>query len=450
MPGSVKPATAIADWHKLVPLPPMSALINKKILLGVSGGIAAYKSAVLARRLIDEGATVRVVMTRGAQAFMQPLTFQALTGQPVHLDLLDPSAEAAMGHIELARWPDCILIAPASANTLARLAHGLADDLLGTLCLATDKPIHVAPAMNRLMWKNPATVDNCRLLASRGVTFIGPADGIQACGETGSGRMMEPEDIRDVLIGIIRNDTADTMHDPNSEVSPQQTQSMTDMSLSGRHVLITAGPTREAIDPVRYISNHSSGKMGFALAESARLAGARVTLVAGPVSLQCNPGIERIDVVSARDMLEAVMASVDSADIFISVAAVSDYRLEQVMDQKIKKSSEQMSLSLVRNPDILRSVAELPERPFVVGFAAETEKVEQHARGKMQNKSLDMIAANHVGQKDNPVFGTDTNALDVYWPEDDGHEHIAAADKQNVAQSLLSLIGQRFLDRNSA
>lgn len=412
----------------------MLTLSNKKILLGVSGGIAAYKSAVLARRLIDEGASVRVVMTQGAQAFMQPLTFQALTGNPVHLDLLDPAAEAAMGHIELARWADAILIAPASANTLARLAHGMADDLLSTLCLATDAPLYIAPAMNRLMWSNPATKDNCRTLANRGVIFLGPAEGAQACGETGEGRMLEPEDIRDQMIAAMQKNSS-----PSIASGP----------LSGKQILITAGPTREAIDPVRYISNHSSGKMGFALAEAARLAGAEVTLVAGPVSLQADPGITRIDVVSADDMLKAVMSHVKFADVFISVAAVSDYRLTQVMDQKIKKQSEQMTLSLVRNPDILKSVAELANRPFVVGFAAETENMEAHARGKLEKKSLDMIAANNVGQADNPVFSADTNALDVYWPADNGHVHIPSASKQNVAHSLLAIIGQQLDARKS-
>ncbi|ASJ76631.1 bifunctional phosphopantothenoylcysteine decarboxylase/phosphopantothenate--cysteine ligase CoaBC [Granulosicoccus antarcticus] len=412
----------------------MSTLTNKKILLGVSGGIAAYKSAILARRLIDEGATVRVVMTQGAQAFMQPLTFQALTGNPVHLDLLDPAAEAAMGHIELARWADAILIAPASANTLARLAHGMASDLLSTLCLATDAPIHVAPAMNRLMWSNPATIDNCAILSKRGVSFFGPGSGAQACGEVGSGRMLEPEEIRDQMIAAMNNEPS-----PTANNGP----------LAGKQLLITAGPTREAIDPVRYISNHSSGKMGFALAEAARLAGAMVTLVAGPVALQAHSDIKRIDVVSAEQMLKAVMSQVDKADVFISVAAVSDYRLTEVMDQKIKKNSTEMTLTLVRNPDILKSVADLPNRPFVVGFAAETENVEVHARGKLEKKALDMIAANHVGQADNPVFSSDTNALDVYWPADNGHEHIPSATKQSVAHSLLDIIGQQMSARKT-
>lgn len=415
----------------------MSALNNKNILLGVSGGIAAYKSAILARRLIDAGASVRVVMTQGAQAFMQPLTFQALTGNPVHVDLLDPAAEAAMGHIELARWADYILIAPASANTMARLAHGMADDLLSTLCLATDAPLFLAPAMNRLMWANPATAHNCNILTSRAVTLLGPGDGAQACGETGSGRMLEPEDIRDQLQTAIQGSSTQALPAP------------VDQSFSGKHILITAGPTREAIDPVRYISNHSSGKMGFAIAEAALALGAKVTLIAGPVSLDSSHLINRIDVVSAGEMLDAVMNEVQSADVFISVAAVSDYRLEQVMDQKIKKSQDEMQLSLIKNPDILKSVATLDNRPFCVGFAAETEQLETHARGKLRSKNLDMIAANHVGQADNPVFGSDTNALDVYWPENNGHRKINSADKQSVAYSLLGIIAERLSTSSS-
>ncbi len=401
----------------------MPALTNKKILLGISGGIAAYKSAILARRLIDEGASVKVVMTSGAQAFIQPLTFQALTGNPVHTDLLDPAAEAAMGHIELARWADCILIAPATANTLARIAHGMSDDLLSTLCLATDAPLYVAPAMNRLMWNNPATTANCQTLAARGVQFFGPGTGFQACGETGSGRMLEPEEIRDALIHALNAPTND--------------------ALAGKRILITAGPTREAIDPVRYLSNHSSGKMGFAIADAAASMGATVTLVAGPVSLQASADVKRINVTSADDMLSAVMHEVSDNDVFISVAAVADYRLEQVMDQKIKKSADTMQLSLVRNPDILKSVSSLPNRPFCLGFAAETENVEVHARGKLKNKHLDMIAANNVGQKDSPVFGSDTNALDVYWPED-GHSSIESGSKQDVAKALLELLTKRL------
>lgn len=410
----------------------MQSLTNRKILLGITGGIAAYKSAILARRLIDAGATVKVVMTAGAQAFIQPLTFQALTGNPVHTNLLDPDAEAAMGHIELARWADYILIAPATANTLAKIAQGLADDLLTTLCLATDAPLYVAPAMNRLMWNNPATQANCQRLKSRGVTFLGPDEGAQACGETGAGRMLEPEAIRDALIQQMAN---------AENASPTIG---TSQLLSGHRLLITAGPTQEAIDPVRYISNHSSGKMGFAIADAAVNMGASVTLVAGPVTLSTSTDIKRIDVISAEDMLAAVMAQVPEHDVFISVAAVADYRLEKVMDQKIKKNDDQMQLSLIRNPDILNSVSTLPNRPFCVGFAAETENVENHARDKLKRKQLDMIAANDVGQADNPVFGSDTNSLNVYWPENDGHRNIPSGSKHEVAKTLLKILAERL------
>ena len=429
----------------------MTALNHKKILLGVSGGIAAYKSAVLARRLMDAGATVRVVMTHGAQAFIQPMTFQALTGNPVHTELLDAEAEAAMGHIELARWADIILVAPASANTLARLAHGLADDLLSTLCLATDAPVFVAPAMNRLMWANPATVRNCALLQASGVGFIGPAEGAQACGETGKGRLLEPEQIRDELSALVSaqliaatGSQTSTQSEMLSGTQAQASQPAPSASLANKQILITAGPTREPIDPVRYISNHSSGKMGFAIAEAARLMGAQVTLVAGPVSLSCHEQIHRVDVTTAEDMLNAVMGRAKTCDIFISVAAVADYRLETVTAQKIKKNNETMQLSLVKNPDILKTVAELNPRPFCVGFAAETEKVADHAREKLARKKLDMIAANHVGQTDNPVFGSDTNALDVFSPEKSGPHSIAAASKTQVAQELMQLIAERI------
>ena len=414
----------------------MSELNNKNILLGVTGGIAAYKSAILARRLIDSGATVRVVMTQGAQAFIQPMTFQALTGNPVHTSLLDAEAEAAMGHIELARWADLILIAPASANTLARLAHGLADDLLGTLCLATDAPLYVAPAMNRLMWAHAATVHNCQTLRSRGVNFIEPAVGAQACGETGSGRLPEPEDIRDQLIGMLQG--------VNAGLAPANGEQSMGKPLNSQHLLITAGPTQEAIDPVRYISNKSSGKMGFAIAEAAVNLGAKVTLIAGPVSLSCSESIKRIDVVTAEQMHNAALKTAKDSDVFISVAAVSDYRLEKIEDKKIKKNDEQMQLTLIRNPDILKSVSEMEDRPFCVGFAAETNNVREHALGKLERKSLDMIAANHVAQANNPVFGSDTNALDVYWAGNEGHTHIASANKSVVAHALLELVAQRL------
>ena len=397
----------------------MNSLYGQRILLGVTGGIAAYKSATLVRRLMDEGAEVRVVMTSGAEAFITPLTFQALSGNPVHTDLLDPAAEAAMGHIELARWASLILIAPASANTIARLAHGLADDLLGTLCLASEAPLVIAPAMNRIMWSHAATQQNIDTLHARGVRTLGPGVGSQACGETGAGRMLEPEEIVAHLGGT--NDSA----------------------LAGKRVLITAGPTREPIDPVRFLSNRSSGKMGYAIANAARELGAEVTLISGPVNLDTPHGVNRVDVVTAEQMLDSTLEHADSHDIFISVAAVADYRVDKVSKQKIKKSSDDMELKLTRNPDILKSVAALKNKPFCVGFAAETEKVEQHARGKLKKKKLDMIAANHVAQADNPVFGSDVNALDVYWPEK-GHEHIPSDSKLNVARGLLGIIAARF------
>lgn len=410
----------------------MPSLRNKNILLGITGGIAAYKSAVLARRLIDAGATVKVVMTSGSLAFMQPLTFQALTGQPVHTDLLDSDAEAAMGHIELARWADYILIAPATANALARISHGIADDLLSTVCLATDAPLFIAPAMNRLMWDNPATQANYQLLKSRGVTFIGPDNGLQACGETGAGRMLEPDAIRDALVH----------HIERLRIAPNTRGTST--TLSGYKLLITAGPTQEAIDPVRYISNHSSGKMGFAIAEAANRMGASVTLVAGPVSLSASAAINRVDVTTAEDMLDAVMAQITEQDVFISVAAVADYRPETVKNQKIKKNDDRMQLSLIRNPDILSRVSMLEKRPFCLGFAAETEHMESHARSKLENKQLDMIAANKVAQADSPVFGSDINSLDVYWPENDGHQHIPSGSKHEVANTLLVILAQRL------
>ncbi|MBX2885915.1 MAG: bifunctional phosphopantothenoylcysteine decarboxylase/phosphopantothenate--cysteine ligase CoaBC [Granulosicoccus sp.] len=426
-------------------------LQHKKILLGVSGGIAAYKSADLVRRLIEVGCDVRVVMTEGAQAFVTPMTFQALSGNPVHTSLLDPEAEAAMGHIEQARWADVILIAPASANTLARLAHGFADDLLSTLCLATDAPVALAPSMNRLMWSNAATVANIATLKNRGFTFFGPDSGDQACGETGTGRMMEPLDIRSALHDFVSTGNGKPSgHFPNSEVST----STGNLPLKGTPVLITAGPTREPIDPVRYLSNRSSGKMGFAVAAAAAELGARVTLIAGPVHLDTPNHVRRIDVVSAADMHQSVMQHVDDNKIFISVAAVADYRVASIAEEKIKKSSADMSLRLERNADILSDVAALENGPFCVGFAAETNDVERYARDKLKRKKLDMIAANRVGQADNAVFNSDTNALDVYWvnqtppvgdTSDTGeHARIDSASKESVARSLLDLIAVQY------
>lgn len=432
-----------------------TTLNNKKILLGVSGGIAAYKSADLVRRLIEVGCDVRVVMTDGAQAFITPMTFQALSGNPVHTSLLDPQAEAAMGHIELARWADMILIAPASANTLARLAHGFASDLLSTLCLATDAPILVAPSMNRLMWANAATTANIKTLSARGYTQLGPDSGDQACGEVGTGRMLEPLDIRAGLLEFVQSGGITKQPDQVDESSCTIPGIAKDQSLAGTSVLITAGPTREPIDPVRYLSNRSSGKMGFAVAAAAADLGAEVTLVAGPVHLDTPDQVERVDVVSAADMHQAVMQHVNNHDIFISVAAVADYRVATVSDHKIKKSTEEMSLQLERNPDILGDVAALKDAPFCVGFAAETHDVENHARGKLKRKKLNMIAANHVGQADNAVFNSDTNALDVYWVDKNwvdknqqqdagGHARIPSASKQSVARSLLDLIAVQY------
>jgi len=395
----------------------MATQAPTRILLGVTGGIAAYKSAELVRRLRDRGAEVQVVMTAGARQFVTPLTFQALSGRPVRTDLWDEAAEAAMGHIELARWAGRVLIAPASADFLARLAHGLADDLLTTLCLATDAPLSVAPAMNRLMWANAATQANVALLRSRGVTVLGPAEGDQACGETGPGRMLEPAELLDVL-------------------APQGAAKGV---LAGLKVMITAGPTRERIDPVRFITNRSSGKMGFAVAEAAREAGAEVVLVSGPVNVATPPGVRRIDVETAEQMMNAVNEHVADTDIFIAAAAVSDYRPLQCASEKIKKTSDSLTLALSRTTDILATVAARAPRPFVVGFAAETQNVERNALAKLEGKRLDMIAANQVG--DNLAFDCEDNALTVYWPG--GKQDLGHAPKRQLAAALVSLIAER-------
>ena len=395
----------------------MATQAPTRILLGITGGIAAYKSAELVRRLRDRGAEVQVVMTAGARQFVTPLTFQALSGRPVRTDLWDDAAEAAMGHIELARWADQVLVAPASADFLARLAHGLADDLLATLCLATDAPLSVAPAMNRLMWANAATQANVALLRSRGVTVLGPAEGDQACGETGPGRMLEPAEILDGL----------------------SLQGAANRVLAGLKVLITAGPTRERIDPVRFITNRSSGKMGYAVAEAAREAGAEVVLVSGPVNVATPPGVRRIDVETAEQMMNAVDEHVADTDIFIAAAAVSDYRPVQCASEKIKKTSDSLTLALSRTTDILATVAARAPRPFVVGFAAETQNVERNALAKLEGKRLDMIAANQVG--DNLAFDCEDNALTVYWPG--GKQDLGHAPKRQLAAALVSLIAER-------
>jgi phosphopantothenoylcysteine decarboxylase/phosphopantothenate--cysteine ligase len=391
---------------------------GKRILLGVTGGIAAYKSADLVRRLRERGAEVQVVMTEAAREFVGPLTFQALSGRPVRSQLWDAAAEAAMGHIELARWAELVLIAPASADFLARLAGGSANDLLATLCLATQAPIAVAPAMNRIMWANAATAANVATLRERGVHVLGPAPGEQACGEIGEGRMLEPTEIADRIDLLL----------PRSG------------PLQGRRVLITAGPTRERIDPVRFISNRSSGKMGFAVAQAAREAGAQVVLVAGPVSVPTPAGVTRVDVESAESMLAAVLREVEAADIFISTAAVADYRPANPQGQKIKKTSTTLDLNMERTADVLATVAARPRRPFVVGFAAETESVEQNARAKLLKKNLDMIAANEVG--DHKVFECEDNHLIVLWRN--GRRDLGQGSKLALARELVRLIAESY------
>ncbi len=395
-----------------------SALAGTRILLGVSGGIAAYKAADLVRRLREAGAKVRVVLTASAARFVTPLTFQALSGQPVRTSLWDEAAEAAMSHIELARWAERILIAPASADLLARLAHGLADDLVTTLCLASAAPLAVAPAMNRQMWAHPATQANLDLLRNRGVSVLGPAEGDQACGENGPGRLLEPTFI---VAGLA------ALHGPRE--------------LAGARVVVSAGPTFEDIDPVRFIGNRSSGRMGFAVAEAAARAGAEVTLVAGPVHLPAPPGVRRIDVRSAREMRAAVLDAVRTADIYVAAAAVGDFRPQEVAAQKIKKTGDDgLTLTLTQNPDILAEVAALPRRPFVVGFAAETEDVEAQARSKLERKRLDLVAANRVG----PGLGFDCAENSLTLIAADGVEVLPTARKCDLARDLVWRIARRW------
>ena len=396
----------------------MSALSQRKILLGVTGGIAAYKAAELLRLMQKAGAEVRVVMTPAAREFVQPLTFQALSGHRVYTDLFDAEAESAMDHIELARWCDLLVIAPASADFLGKLQAGYADNLLLTLCLASKQPVAVAPAMNQQMYANPATADNIEGLRRHGVLVWGPDAGEQACGDVGPGRMLEPEQLLQQVV---------------EQLAPGR--------LAGRRVLITAGPTREAIDPVRYISNRSSGKMGYALAEAARRAGAEVTLVSGPVALAPPAGVDTVAVESAGEMYDAVLARAAGQDIFIACAAVSDYRVSDVAEQKIKKTEDSLTLKLERNPDILAAVSALEQgRPFCVGFAAETRDVEAYARDKLARKKLDMIAANRVGGGQG--FEADVNQLEVFWA--DGGERIAQASKAEVARRLIESIAERY------
>ncbi|HHX8473866.1 TPA: bifunctional phosphopantothenoylcysteine decarboxylase/phosphopantothenate--cysteine ligase CoaBC [Vibrio diabolicus] len=392
----------------------MQTLAGKKILLGISGGIAAYKCAELTRRLIERGAQVQVVMTKAAKEFITPLTMQAVSGRPVSDSLLDPAAEASMGHIELAKWADLVLLAPATADLISRMSAGMGNDLLTTLVLATDSPVAVSPAMNQQMYRNIATQENIATLARRGMHIWGPAAGEQACGDVGPGRMLEPMQL---------------VHLCEQFFQPKL--------LEGKSILITAGPTREAIDPVRYITNHSSGKMGYALASAAAQMGAKVTLVSGPVSLNTPVGVERINVSSAQEMHEAVMTHANKHDAFISCAAVADYRPQTIASQKLKKTedNDEMVINMVKNPDIVASVAEMTEkRPFTVGFAAETNDVETYARGKLTKKNLDMICANDVSVA-GQGFNSNDNAITLYWPE--GELALALESKEALSFKIL-------------
>ena len=403
----------------------------KRIVLGVTGGIAAYKAPDLVRRLREQGAEVQVVLTAGAQHFVQPLTFQAVSHLPVRTDLWDREAEMAMGHLELARWAELVLIAPATADALARLATGHASDLLSTLCLATEAPLAVAPAMNWRMWQHPATQANVATLVARGVRVLGPAAGSLAEGETGMGRMLEPAQLAAAIFGKTVGEAAVRVSAP----------ALLDGALDGKRVIVTAGPTREPMDPVRFLSNRSSGKMGFAVAAAAAEAGARVLLVAGPVHLATPAGVERIDVETAVEMHAAVMQHLVGCDLFIGAAAVSDYAPTQPSTRKLKKLSAHMELVLERTPDILAEVAAQRPRPFCVGFAAETDDLELHAKAKLRDKQLDMVAANDVGQ--GRAFDRDDNALSVYW-RDGGHE-LPLAPKPMLARALVALIAERML-----
>ncbi|USD60646.1 bifunctional phosphopantothenoylcysteine decarboxylase/phosphopantothenate--cysteine ligase CoaBC [Vibrio sp. SCSIO 43140] len=399
----------------------MQTLAGKKILLGISGGIAAYKCAELTRRLIERGAEVQVVMTKAAKEFITPLTMQAVSGRPVSDSLLDPAAEASMGHIELAKWADLVLLAPATADLIGRMSAGMGNDLLSTLVLATDAPIAVSPAMNQQMYRNVATQENIATLARRGMMVWGPAAGEQACGDVGPGRMLEP-----------------------MQLVERCEQFFGPKPLTGISVVITAGPTREAIDPVRYISNHSSGKMGFALAEAASQLGAEVTLIAGPVSLSTPSNVKRIDVVSAEQMHKAALEAATKHDIFIGCAAVADYRPVDVATQKIKKTADNndMQIVMVKNPDIIADVASLTQhRPFTVGFAAETQDVETYALGKLTRKNLDMICANDVSVE-GQGFNSDSNAITVYWQG--GQQVLGSAKKTDLGRAILECISAKL------
>ena len=392
----------------------MLSLTNKRILLGITGGIAAYKCAELTRLFTKAGAEVRVAMTKAATEFVTPLTMQALSGNRVSLDLLDTEAEAAMGHIELARWADLVLIAPATADFIARVGHGQASDILSTLVLATAAPIAIAPAMNQAMWADASTQTNLNTLSERGYHIFGPADGEQACGDVGPGRMLEPEQLL------------------------QHCGDLFDVGqFAGLRILITGGPTREAIDPVRFISNHSSGKMAYALAQEAAAAGAQVTLVSGPVNLATPESVCRINVESADEMLAAVMENIGAANVFIGVAAVADYRPQQQATEKIKKDNEELNLSLVKNPDIISEVAKLSDRPYTVGFAAETNSIVENGRQKLRNKNLDLLFANNATE----TFNSDSISVTAITTEKEFD--LPTANKNVVARAILSLISEK-------
>lgn len=399
----------------------MQILQGKNIVLGISGGIAAYKAPELVRRLKEHGANIRVVMTESSKAFITPLTLQAVSANPVSDNLLDPQAELAMGHIEIAKWADLLLIAPATANTIAKITHGIADDLLTTLCLATAAPVVIAPAMNQQMWHAQATQANITTLIDRKIDIWGPGEGEQACGDIGKGRMLNIDELVESCLN-------------HFEVSSNLPD------LSGQHWVITAGPTREAIDPVRYISNHSSGKMGYALAQAAVTAGAKVSIISGPVSLPCPDNCQRISVTSALEMHQQALEHAPHADIFIACAAVADYRIADIANQKMKKSTDEIQLSLVKNPDIVADIAALANKPFTVGFAAETQDVEKYALGKLINKNLDLIAANDVSSNEQG-FNSNNNALIVLTKET--RVEIPLANKDKIAKQLVALIAQR-------
>lgn len=404
----------------------MSKVQQPKIILGVTGGIAAYKSPEIVRRLRERGAEVQVVMTPSAEKLVSPTVFQAVSDRPVRNDLWDDEAEEAMGHIELARWADLIVVAPATANIMSQLASGTASGLLTTLCLAAKAPLVLAPAMNQAMWLHPATQSNLKTLVERGVRCIGPEEGEQACGDVGPGRMVEPSELVARLFA-------------------EQLSSLSGL-FDGLHVLLTAGPTREPIDPVRYVSNRSSGKMGFAVAQAAVEAGARVTLIAGPVTLPTPANVERINVETAAQMYEATLSRAGDADIYIGVAAISDYRPAGVEKHKIKKHADTLRLEMVKSEDVLAEVAAIQPGPFTVGFAAETERLEEYARGKMKNKKLNMIIANLVG--DNLCFDRDDNTVLVLWPG--GSEDISRMPKTELAQRLVVLIAERYREATKA